>query len=287
MKASGFIRTKLENEALELAWLRWQDFESFNSNVCRAFEDADRSLFTQLGKAVRMLQNALEPFVSSPTNPEIARLSFRLQEAENFSHQQHHYQAMLDDLCEPLELLNQAAKTEAGGAGRTSDPYERRWILIAADSWLEICRKVPHASGRFFAALSDFQNSHAVPIVTERNLRTVLTERKTSELGDQPTTSFNSVPVTEDVVNYAIGCVLAISSTEIEEEIRQRITQSASQQTRLVYGGERMYIPLKKGGSDEIRNAKIRNEHQAGESAAKLQKRYGLSKSRIWQIIKE
>ncbi len=288
---TGFKPTKLETAALNLAWDRWQDFEAVNQQHRQALEEPDRVLFTQLGKAVRQLRLALDPFVSTPNNPEICRLAARLQEEDGFTQQQIAYREMLNSIDESLASIDRASRIEAGGPGRKADPYEQRWILVAADAWKQVVGVDPSSgiSGRFFQYLTEFQRSHAAPPVTERNLRTSLDHWKTRKRSEdqQSAVAFETVPVTEDPVDYAIGCVLALSTPTGCGTKQQDIAAAASSQTRKVFGGDRLYIRRNNEPQKRARNNQICIEHTAGVSVPELCKRYDLSRSHVWKIIKE
>jgi Mor family transcriptional regulator len=94
------------------------------------------------------------------------------------------------------------------------------------------------------------------------------------------------VPHTDDVVEYTLRCVLAMAP-ELTEAIRQSIQKDVSEQVRGVFGGERAYISRRPGEGRFARNAQIRRDYKAGERIPLLQRRYGLSPARLWQIINE
>jgi len=288
-KTNGFHMTTFEIKAFDLAWQRWKNFENVNRQFPKFLEEPDRQLFTELGKAVRQLRAALDPFLSNPTSPEMVKLVFRLQEAEFCETNQGHYRDLVDSLYEPLELLDDATRAEVGGPGRAVDPFERRWILTAADAWEEVCGVSPSASGggRFFRALADFQNIQPVPLVTERNLRTVLAKRKTVTPTDAPdqTPDLSAVPFTEDVVAYAIDCTLAAMPQSLEPKVRKIVATQANAQAKRIFGGDRFYIPINSSGK-AVRNESIRRDHDAGDKIPILATRYGLCKTQLWKIIK-
>lgn len=96
-----------------------------------------------------------------------------------------------------------------------------------------------------------------------------------------------AVPVGEDVIEYTIACALALSPPEIRAEVRAHIAQHASQQVRAVFGGDRMYISKRAGEGNSTRNAEIKRDYwQRGEHIPLLERRYGLGKTRLWEIIK-
>lgn len=96
-----------------------------------------------------------------------------------------------------------------------------------------------------------------------------------------------SVPVSEDVIEYTIACALALSPPEMRAEIRAHIALHASQQVRRVFGGDRMYISQRAGEGKSTRNAAIKRDYwQRGEHIPLLERRYGLSVRQLWYIIK-
>ena len=95
-----------------------------------------------------------------------------------------------------------------------------------------------------------------------------------------------SVQHTDDVVEYTLRCVLAMAP-QLSEAVRQSIARDASLQVREVFGGERAYIGRRPGDGRFARNAQIRRDYKAGERIPLLQRRYGLSPARLWQIINE
>ena len=91
---------------------------------------------------------------------------------------------------------------------------------------------------------------------------------------------------TDDVVEYTLRCVLAMAP-QLTEAIRQSICRDVNTQVRSVFGGERAYISRRPGEGRFARNAQIRRDYKAGERIPLLERRYGLSPSRLWQIINE
>ncbi len=94
------------------------------------------------------------------------------------------------------------------------------------------------------------------------------------------------VPHTDDVVEYTLRCVLSMAP-QLTEAIRQQMQKEASAHVRAVFGGERAYIGRRPGEGRFARNAQIRRDYKAGERIPLLQRRYGLSPARLWQIINE
>lgn len=96
----------------------------------------------------------------------------------------------------------------------------------------------------------------------------------------------DQVAHTDDVVDYTLRCVLAMAP-QLTEAIRQSIRTNVNKQVRDIFGGERAYISRRTGEGRFARNAQIRRDYKAGEHIPLLQRRYGLSKPRIWEIINE
>ena len=102
----------------------------------------------------------------------------------------------------------------------------------------------------------------------------------------QASRALAAVPVTEDVIEYTIACALALSPPDMRAELRAHIALHTSQQARRIFGGDRMYISRKVGEGHSARNAQIKRDYLAGEHIPLLERRYTLSKSRLWEIIK-
>ncbi len=95
-----------------------------------------------------------------------------------------------------------------------------------------------------------------------------------------------SVPITDDVVEYTIACALALSPPDMRADIRQRFAEQTSKQVRRVFGRDRVYIGVRAGEGNSARNAAIKRDYLAGEHIPLLERRYGLKRSRLWEIIK-
>lgn len=95
-----------------------------------------------------------------------------------------------------------------------------------------------------------------------------------------------AVALTDDVIEYTIACALALSPPELRAELRQHIATHASKQARRVFGGDRVYIAIRAGEGHSSRNAAIRRDYLAGEHLNLLERRYGIKRSRLWEIIK-
>jgi Mor family transcriptional regulator len=93
------------------------------------------------------------------------------------------------------------------------------------------------------------------------------------------------IPVCDDIVEYTLRCVLAMAPG-LTEAIRQSIQVQASSHVREVFGGDRVYISRRAGEGTSQRNAAIKRDYLAGEHFHLMERRYGLSRARLWQIIK-
>jgi len=96
-----------------------------------------------------------------------------------------------------------------------------------------------------------------------------------------------SVPVTEDIIEYTIACALALSPPEVRAYLREHMAPQVSAQARKIFGGDRVFIGKRSGDTRSERNAAIKRDYwQSGERIALLERRYGLSASHLWRIIK-
>ena len=63
------------------------------------------------------------------------------------------------------------------------------------------------------------------------------------------------------------------------------VAAQVAAETRDRWGGDRVYIQ-RKGDTISTRNASIKRDYLAGERIPLLERRYGLCKARLWEIIK-
>ena len=100
-------------------------------------------------------------------------------------------------------------------------------------------------------------------------------------------------PVPADLVVEA----LEPNENDIIDDILRRVIAMApgfsaalaaqiDKETRQQWGGDRPYISLRRGAGTSSRNAAIKRDYLAGEHIPLLERRYGLGKSRLWEIIK-
>lgn len=106
------------------------------------------------------------------------------------------------------------------------------------------------------------------------------------ELITPPAPALAHVPHTDDVVEYTLRCVLALAPG-LTAAIQAHIRTHTNQHVREVFGGDRVYIARLPGKGLSVRNAQIRRDYKAGERIPLLERRYALSATRLWQIIKE
>jgi Mor family transcriptional regulator len=102
-----------------------------------------------------------------------------------------------------------------------------------------------------------------------------------SEIKD-PEKILATVPVSDDIVDYMMRCVLALAP-----DLSDAIRKSAEKQVYELFGGNRVWVSKTKGNGKFARNAQIRRDYRSGERVTFLERRYGLSQARIWQIINE
>lgn len=89
------------------------------------------------------------------------------------------------------------------------------------------------------------------------------------------------VPVTEDVVAYTLACVLALAP-----RTSAAIAAKVERQVRDTFGGDEVWIAAAAAQLRADRDARIRRDYLAGERTELLERRYGLKKRRILQIVK-
>lgn len=104
---------------------------------------------------------------------------------------------------------------------------------------------------------------------------------KTPQLPDYEK-ALAAVPVTGNPYEYMLSCVLAMAP-----DLSQAVTENALRATIQHYGQQSHYLVGRYYKDIDDRNAGIRADYwQKGERIPLLERRYGLSKSRLWEIIK-
>jgi Mor family transcriptional regulator len=95
----------------------------------------------------------------------------------------------------------------------------------------------------------------------------------------------NAVPLADDVVDYMLACFQAVSARTSAAAL-----QAVERQVREVFGNTEVWIA--KGQNKLLaqlraeRDEKIRRDYLSGERLELLERRYALSKRRLFQIVK-
>ncbi|ARV17485.1 hypothetical protein AEP_00525 [Curvibacter sp. AEP1-3] len=84
-----------------------------------------------------------------------------------------------------------------------------------------------------------------------------------------------------DIIEDMLSLVLAMAPGFTAELAKQ-----ADKQIRAKWAGDRPYIARRSGEGSSERNAQIKADYLRGERIALLERRYKVSRSRLWQIIK-
>lgn len=86
----------------------------------------------------------------------------------------------------------------------------------------------------------------------------------------------------EDIVVDILRMVIAMAPT-----FSQALAGQVERQVKEKWGGDRPYIPRPRSAATySARNDAIRRDYIAGERIGLLERRYGLKKTRLWEIIK-
>lgn len=88
--------------------------------------------------------------------------------------------------------------------------------------------------------------------------------------------------ISDDIVQDMLALVMSLSPA-----FTQALADQADLELRQRWGGDRPYIARRRGEGHSTRNGNIRADYQRGERITFLMRRYGLSKRRILQILKE
>lgn len=108
----------------------------------------------------------------------------------------------------------------------------------------------------------------------------MVTKTAAAPMTTDPAAALAAVPHTDDVVEYLLGCVLALAPG-----LQQAVIDAADRQVRGAFGGERAYISRRHGEGRSARNEAIRRDHRNGERIPLLMRRYQLSRPQIQRII--
>ena len=90
------------------------------------------------------------------------------------------------------------------------------------------------------------------------------------------------VPNENDIIDDILRRVIAMAPA-----FTAALAAQIDKQARAQWGGDRPYIAHRNGAGTSSRNAAIKRDYwQGGERIPLLERRYGLAKSRLWEIIK-
>ena len=107
----------------------------------------------------------------------------------------------------------------------------------------------------------------------------VTTEKKQNP--QQTTLDTDYIPNENDIIDDILRRVIAMAPG-FSAALAARVEAEARQQ----WGGDRPYIGKRSGMGTSARNAAIKRDYLAGEHFHLMERRYGLSRSRLWEIIK-
>lgn len=89
------------------------------------------------------------------------------------------------------------------------------------------------------------------------------------------------VPVTDDIVQYTLACVMALAP-----RTSAALQAAVDCQVRDAFGGDEVWIADGAAQLRKERDNKIKRDYLAGERIELLERRYKLGRRRIFQIIK-
>lgn len=89
------------------------------------------------------------------------------------------------------------------------------------------------------------------------------------------------VPVCDDILEYTLACVLALAP-----RTSAAIKAAVEAQVRETFGGDEVFIARGAAQQRRERDEQIKRDYLAGERLELLERRYKLSRRRIFQIIK-
>lgn len=91
----------------------------------------------------------------------------------------------------------------------------------------------------------------------------------------------DDLPFEHDIIEDIFAAVIDIAP-QFKAEL-----EKIKHDKRQAWAGDRPYIAARPGDSTSPRNASIKKDYwQNGERIPLLERRYGLSKTRLWEIIK-
>ena len=88
-------------------------------------------------------------------------------------------------------------------------------------------------------------------------------------------------PSDNDIIDDILARVIALTPG-FSAAIARQVASEAREQ----WGGDRPYVARKVGEGYSSRNESIKKDYLAGEHIHLLERRYGLKRSRLWEIIK-
>lgn len=88
-------------------------------------------------------------------------------------------------------------------------------------------------------------------------------------------------PSSDDIVDDMLRVCLALAPS-----FSAALAEQAGREIRERWGGDRVYIARRQGGGTSERNAAILRDHKAGERPNLLARRYRLSRTQIWEILR-
>lgn len=89
------------------------------------------------------------------------------------------------------------------------------------------------------------------------------------------------VPVTDDIVQYTLACVMALAP-----RTSAALQAAVDRQVRDAFGGDEVWIADGAAQLRKERDDKIKRDYLAGERIELLERRYKLGRRRIFQILK-
>ena len=103
-------------------------------------------------------------------------------------------------------------------------------------------------------------------------------DSRQSQIEDVAPVEFNENDIIDDILRRVISMAPGFSAA---------LAKQVDKEARAQWGGDRPYISLRRGGGTSARNASIKRDYwQNGEHIPLLERRYSLSKTRLWEIIK-
>ena len=90
------------------------------------------------------------------------------------------------------------------------------------------------------------------------------------------------IPNDNDIISDVLSLVISMAPG-----FSAALAAQVDRETRERWGGDRPYISKRAGEGNSTRNAEIKRDYwQRGEHIPLLERRYGLGKTRLWEIIK-